>query len=83
MIIKPTRKKHKYKKLHCPKCGSEVPFERKYLNQLCQTKKMDKELYVVYIGYTCPVCIQVTNISFVNNKSFIKLFKKINLYGEY
>ena len=66
--------------LHCGICGSKVPFNKKYLNRFCQQKLRGAERWIVYIGFTCPNCLMITDIILHYSKSLSETMKRINLY---
>lgn len=83
MIIKNTQmESERIKKgLFCSHCGQEVPFERKYLTQFCQTKIKDRECYIVFLSYGCPRCSGVTNSTRHYDVSLKETMNKIKLYN--
>lgn len=69
--------------LFCGACGSEVPFESKWLNHYYQEKIKGVKRWIVSIGFVCPQCITSTSMVLNYSKSQEKTMKKINLYGLY
>jgi DNA-directed RNA polymerase subunit M/transcription elongation factor TFIIS len=70
------------KKLHCGKCGREVPFEKKFISELVQTKVKNKSSYLVFVSYCCGICATRTSVTFHFSKPIDNFIKKFSLYNQ-
>lgn len=65
---------------YCGACGHQLTFcEKEYITKCFHTG--DDSLGQIHLGFFCPKCSSITDVSYPTNSSVIKFLEAINVYN--